>query len=50
VALATVAEPPLVVSEPFQTWLIDWPEGIVQLTRQPVVATVPVAVTGTSTW
>ena len=33
--------PPLVVSEPFQTWLIVCPEESVQVTRQPLSAFEP---------
>lgn len=45
----TVAVEPLVLSVPFQIWLMVWPLGRVHCTVQPLIAELP-AVTVTSPW
>ena len=36
-----VATPPLIVTVPFQLWLIAWPLGTGQVTVQPLMAVAP---------
>jgi hypothetical protein len=47
--LLTDAVEPLVVSVPFQTWVMVWPLANVHFTVQPVMAELP-AVTVTEAW
>lgn len=48
-SFATLALDPLVVSTPFHTWVIAWPEPSAQATDHPAVPAPP-AVTVTSPW
>ena len=45
----TVTAEPLVLSVPFQSWLMVWPLASVQVTVQPLITEAP-AVTVTSPW
>jgi hypothetical protein len=48
-ALVTVTAEPLVLSVPFQSWLMVWPLPSVHRTVHPLIAELP-AVTVTSAW